>query len=217
MVEERSDQILTLALSTKVEEDFVAPLTAARGALEILRDYPDLEDEERQRFVSTALRSCQQLENAISELARTVYAAGQQDSNAQRQSASATAAASDYAGLIMLHESADIMEVNLSGIVFSSSQIVNEVHDAIETAVHDSGRKWYFLINYEDLSVWPEAWVAFAHRGKRISVNFSLGTVRYAAPNADGVAAGGGLDQDLFMSRDLAVAKIGEIKGSGGQ
>ena len=31
------------ALSTILEEDFIAPLTAVRGALEILRDRPDLE------------------------------------------------------------------------------------------------------------------------------------------------------------------------------
>lgn len=214
MVEERSDQILTLALSTKLEEDFVAPLTAARGALEILRDYPDLEDKERQQFVSTALRSCQQLENAISELAHTVYAAGQQDADAQRYGTGPDAEGDSHAGRITIHENADIMEVNLSGMVFSSSQIVNEVHDAIESAVHASGRKWYFLINYKDVSIWPEAWVAFAHRGKRINVNFSLGTVRYSEPNPDSTASGGGLAQDLFPSRELAVDKIDEMKAA---
>lgn len=215
MVEERSDQILTLALNTKVEEDFVAPLTAARGALEILRDFPDLGDSERQRFVATALRSCQQLEHAINELANTVYAAGQTEGGAPRRPASTDLAASDYAARIAIDEDADIMELDFSGLVFSSSQIVNEVHDAIEAAIQQSGRKWYFLINYQDLSIWPEAWVAFAHRGKRVNVNFSLGTARYSQASADSGASGGGFGEELFLSREMAVAKIDEMKALG--
>ena len=35
---DRQSTLSTLALSTKVEEDFVSPLTSLRGALEILRD-----------------------------------------------------------------------------------------------------------------------------------------------------------------------------------
>ena len=62
----------TLALSTKVEEDFVAPLTAVRGSLEILRDFSDLGADERLRFIETALGGCARLEKGIGELARTV-------------------------------------------------------------------------------------------------------------------------------------------------
>ena len=58
MSEDRSKPQTTLALSTKVEEDFVAPLTSLRGSLEILRDIPDLSEEERRRFLETALRGC---------------------------------------------------------------------------------------------------------------------------------------------------------------
>ena len=68
MENNQGDAISTVALNTKVEADFVGPLTAVRGALEILRDYPDLGEVERGRFVSTALRSCQQLERAVHDL-----------------------------------------------------------------------------------------------------------------------------------------------------
>jgi hypothetical protein len=43
MFEDQQASISTLTLSTKVEEEFVSPLTAIRGALEILRDFPALE------------------------------------------------------------------------------------------------------------------------------------------------------------------------------
>jgi hypothetical protein len=44
-----------LALETKLEQEFVSPLTAVRGALEILRDFLDLPPNERARFIATAL------------------------------------------------------------------------------------------------------------------------------------------------------------------
>ena len=59
MAEERPSPSPTLALSTAVEEDFVSPLTSLRGALEILRDYPDLAEVERSQFVSLALEGCE--------------------------------------------------------------------------------------------------------------------------------------------------------------
>ena len=66
---EPADTSVTLALNTKLEKDFVAPLTAVRGALEILRDFPDLDARERQQFVETALESCSRLTVGINDLA----------------------------------------------------------------------------------------------------------------------------------------------------
>ena len=45
-----ADATSTEALGTKLEQDFVAPLTAVRGALELLRDFPDMSELERERF-----------------------------------------------------------------------------------------------------------------------------------------------------------------------
>ncbi len=210
MAQERSDHVLTLALSTKLEEDFVSPLTAARGALEILRDYPDLEDQERQHFIATALRGCQQLEQAIGELADTVYAAGHCAPESPSASTDDTGTPNPYVDRITTHEDTAIMEVDFSELVFSNAQVVNDVHDAIEAAVQASGRKWFFLINYNQVSIWPEAWVAFAHRGKRIAVNFSMGTVRYS----EGAGADSAANRDLYASRAAALAKIDEMKAA---
>ena len=78
MTEDNASPHPTLAPSTEVEEDFVAPLTAVRGALEILRDVPALGEDERLRFVGTVLRGCARPDNGVEALAQTVYAAGQQ-------------------------------------------------------------------------------------------------------------------------------------------
>lgn len=190
----------TLALSTKVEEDFVAPLTAVRGALEILRDFPDLSDAERERFISTALQGCARLAKGIDGLAESVYAAGR-----RVETAEAPAEVDDaIIGRLNLDRDNGIAEVDLSEMSFESSKMVNRFYDAVEQAVVQSGRKWFFLIDQTGLGIWPEAWVAFAHREKRLRVNASLGTARYDAESGQV----GHSDPSLFDSRDAAVAVI---------
>ncbi len=203
MPEVRSDAHSTLALSTKVEEDFVAPLTAVRGALEILRDVDELSEEDRQRFVATALRSCARLEKSVAELADTVYAAGQQA--LPDGAAPVSPERQAYAGRIQVLEDLDTIEVDFSDFVFSNSAIVNDFHDVIDETVEESGRNWFFLVNYRGCSIWPEAWVAFAHRGKKINVSYSLGTVRYS----DGDDRD---DPEIAPSREAALAQIEQMR-----
>lgn len=216
MPKDRPHSTSTLALSTKVEEDFVSPLTSLRGALEILRDFPDLLEDERHRFLDTALRGCSRLEQSVEDLAKTVYAAGQ-----QAQTAPSAGPSQDgyrtYAGRVHVLDEMETIEIDFSDFAFKSTKIVNDFYDVIERIVDETRRDWYFVVNYGDCSIWPEAWVAFAHRGKRINVTHSLGTVRYAS--RDDAEDGGqtdfrsdSYDPNLFESREAAFAKIEEMK-----
>ncbi len=209
MAEDRPAPPETLALSTKVEEDFVAPLTSLRGALEILRDFSDLSEEERARFLDTALRGCVRLEQSVEDLAKAVYAAGQ-----QAETSSSAAPLKDshqiYADRVHVLDDMGIIEIDFSDFAFSNSDIVNEFYDTIEAIIDRTGRSWYFVVNFKDCSVWPEAWVAFAHRGKRINVSHALGTVRYASRDDDEDAQ----DPNLLESRAAAFARIDEMKRS---
>ncbi len=203
----------TLALSTKVEEDFVAPLAAMRGALEILRDFPNLGEDERLRFVETALRGCARLEKGVEELARTVYAAGQQTLSPAPEESTRTIDTAGYAERIRFLDDREIVEIDFAELVFSSSQIVNDFYDVVETLIHRTGLRWYFLVNYGGCSVWPEAWVAFAHRGKRVNVAYSLGTARYDEAGG-GREASSNFDPDMFPSREAALARIAQMKSA---
>jgi hypothetical protein len=216
MTKDRPDKLSTLALSTKVEEDFVSPLTSLRGALEILRDFPDLSEEEHERFLRTALSGCARLERSVQELAKTVYSAGQ-----QAQTALSAGLTPDeyraYADRINVLDDLDIIEVDFSDFAFKNSKIVNEFYDVIEWVVDHTGRDWYFAVNFKDCSVWPEAWIAFAHRGKRVNVSHALGTVRYASQDANerglqGDDPASSTDPGLFSSREAAFAAIEEMK-----
>lgn len=218
MVEERKSSPTTLALSTKVEEDFVAPLTAVRGSLEILRDFNELTDDERQRFLDTALRGCTKLEKAVEDLAATVYSAGQQ-AHAHQSHRLSSSEYKEYEQRIKVLNETDTIEVDFSNFEFSSAKIVNDFYDVIDELVESSGRKWYFLVNYANSSIWPEAWVAFAHRGKKVNVNYSLGTVRYAASQdpsdrTSEQSRSEDFDPNLFTSREAALAKIEEMKAA---
>ncbi|MGI9434072.1 MAG: histidine kinase dimerization/phospho-acceptor domain-containing protein [Geminicoccaceae bacterium] len=216
MPKDRPHPTPTLALSTKVEEDFVSPLTSLRGALEILRDFRDLSDDERERFLETALRGCARLERSVDDLAKTVYAAGQQ------AEPSAPAGASldhyrTYAGRVHVLDEMDTIEIDFGSFEFSSAKIVNDFYDVIERIIDETRRDWYLVVNYGDCSIWPEAWVAFAHRGKRVNMTHSLGTVRYASrDDAEGGSQtdfrSDSYDPNLFDSRDAAFAKIEEMK-----
>ena len=205
----------TLALSTKVEEDFVAPLAALRGALEILRDFSSLEADERMRFIETALRSCARLQKGVDELARTVYAAGNQTLSASHEEGVPLIDTGRYAGHVRFIDDLDVVEIDFAGLEFKSSKIVNEFFDVVEKLVEATGRRWYFLVNYGGYSVWPEAWVAFAHRGKRLNVTFSRGTARYEESAGNGVERSREFDPSILGTREAALARIEQMKSAG--
>jgi hypothetical protein len=218
MSQDRAGPFPTLALNTKVEEDFVSPLTAVRGSLEILRDMPDLERSERQRFIELALGGCAHLERSVAQLSATVYAAGQQgvQENTARPS---NADYEKYASRLQILDSLNCLEIDFSDFEFSSSNIVNAFYDVIDESVAATGRGWYFLINCRKCRVWPEAWVAFAHRSKKINVTYSLGTARYDAEADSGKAVVEASATDkfhagLFSSRDAAVRHLEKLKNA---
>lgn len=203
----------TLALNTTLEKDFVSPLASIRGALEIIRDFADLSAEERARFVDNALADVLRLEQGVEHLAETVYASARLESetpaNDVRQSPE-----NPYDERIEFFPEQDIVEVNFHNLRFSSSAVVSGLYDRLDELIEATGHRWFVLVNYRHCSVWPEAWVAFAHRGKKVNVSYSLGTVRYIEDKeGDGSALDEMMrDPDLFPSREDALARIEELR-----
>ena len=192
------------ALSTKVEEEFISPLTAIRGALEILRDYPDLSAADRAGFIRNALGECDRLQSGIDHLAATVYAAGRDEP---------TQVDARYADRIHMLPDLDVVDLDFSNFQFQSSEIVNAFYDAIDSVVIPTQRNWIFLVNDHNCQIWPEAWVAYAHRSKKISLNFALTTIRYAEGEGEAVQS----DPKSLESRDLALAAARDFaNGLGG-
>jgi len=74
-----------------------------------------------------------------------------------------------------------IMDVDFSDFTFHHGRDVDDVYDHIEARIIETDRKWFFLVNLNHCQILPEAWVRYAHRGKRLNIAASLGTARYAA------------------------------------
>ncbi|SHL46861.1 hypothetical protein SAMN05444414_11535 [Roseovarius marisflavi] len=74
-----------------------------------------------------------------------------------------------------------IMDVDFSHFTFHHSKDVNDFYDYIEERIKESDRKWFFLVDMNACQILPAAWIQYAHRGKRLNIAASLGSVRYAA------------------------------------
>jgi hypothetical protein len=201
----------TLALNTVLEREFVTPLTSIRGVLEIIHDFPDLSIQDRNRFLNNALRDCARLELGIEQLASRVYATGdrvqQAESEAKQEDSS-----SEYGNRINFLEKLQIAEIDFSKFEFDSSKTVNEFYDLLDQLIENTGQRWYIIVNYHECSIWPEAWVAFAHRGKKVNLSYSLGTVRYIEQSGASDDSTLLNDPELLASRDKALARIDELR-----
>jgi len=212
MAQKSVDQRMTLALNTALENEFVTPLTSVRGSLEILRDFPDLSTQERAQFLEMALTGCARLERGIENLASSVYAEAT-DTNAKAVDSDAADESNPYRARIHFLPDCDTVDVDFSDFIFRDSHTVNEFYDELDSLIEQTGHKWYITVNYRMCRIWPDAWVAFAHRGKKVTVSYSLGTVRYIEPDGDD-DAGTQADDDMFASREEALARIAEIKAA---
>jgi hypothetical protein len=110
-----------------------------------------------------------------------------------------------------------IMEVDFNDFTFHHSRDVDDVYDFIEEAAGQTEGKWYFLVNYQDCKIMPEAWVRYATRGKRLNEAFSLGSVRYAPGSETETdirlrAESQGFRPNIRNSREEAVERIEELK-----
>ena len=80
---------------------------------------------------------------------------------------------------ITFHDDLEIMEVDFSNISFATSASVNEIYDEITRQISKTDKSWYFMVNYADTEILPEAWYTWSERGKKLNADYSLGTVRF--------------------------------------
>ncbi|WP_300515615.1 hypothetical protein [Aliiroseovarius sp.] len=90
-------------------------------------------------------------------------------------------APAQIAARLRLDDAARVAEIDLSGLSLRHSGDVNVVYDTIAELLAETGRKWFFLINTQGLSVEQTAWLSQSRAAKRLRLGFSLGQVRYGA------------------------------------
>lgn len=122
----------------------------------------------------------------------------------------------DYVRRLSFDNERRIMEVDFSHFTFNNSRDVNEFYDYIQARIEETEKRWFFLVNLNGCQILPEAWVQYAHRGKRLNTVASLGTVRFAADAEVETdirlrAESQGFDPNLFRTRDEAMARLAEL------
>ena len=123
----------------------------------------------------------------------------------------------DFADRITFHPDKQTMEVDFSDLVFDRSRTVNAFYDEVERRLAEKGQKWFFLVNYLNCRIMNEAWIAFAHRGKKVNIAYSLGSVRYAASGDTSEtimekSKEESFDPNLFPTREAAIAEVEKMR-----
>jgi branched-chain amino acid transport system ATP-binding protein len=122
-----------------------------------------------------------------------------------------------FADRIRFLESLEALEVDFSGVAFTSKEEVDEFYDEVDRLLEESKRRWYFLVNYTDCTIADAVWDHFGERGKRSNVTYGLGTVRFgvAAPTRETIRAKAMQAQfraNVFDTRDDALAALAELR-----
>ena len=86
---------------------------------------------------------------------------------------------SDFEARVRFIDADRIMDIDLSDITLYHSKDVDDLYDYLQERIEKSGQRWYFLVNYNNCRIMPEAWVEFAKRGKALNIGGALGSVRY--------------------------------------
>ena len=118
---------------------------------------------------------------------------------------------------ITFHDTMEMLEVDFSNKTFSNAAAVDAFYDEADRRLAATGRRWYFLINYTDCTIAPEAWDRFAARGKQTNVAHGLGTVRVGASEQtrEAIRAQAGREMfraNMFATRDQAMLALGEMR-----
>lgn len=124
--------------------------------------------------------------------------------------------ANRFEDCVTFHPEIHVMEVDFSGVTFDVSATVHQAYDVIDRKVAETGKKWFFLVNYLNCKIMSEAWIAFAHRGKKLNLAYSLGSARYAASSdtAEEIlesARQENFDPNLFRTREDALARLAQL------
>jgi len=126
----------------------------------------------------------------------------------------------DFVDRISLLWEESIVDINLEGVDFTNAQETYLFHDALDRAVTETGRTWFFLTCFTGCTITPEAAEQFSMRRTHSHINFSRGAVRYGASDEldramTTLGSNAKAVKVSFNTREEALQKIEEIRNSG--
>jgi branched-chain amino acid transport system ATP-binding protein len=123
----------------------------------------------------------------------------------------------DNSERIIFHDAIATMEVDFTNLTISDEAMVDALYDDLDGQLAASGKRWFFLVNYTNCVIAPEAWPRFTERGKNCNVTYGLGTVRVGASSQtrDAIRADAGramFRANIYDTRDQAMLALGEMR-----
>ena len=124
----------------------------------------------------------------------------------------------DVSRRVHFDEERHIMEVDFKDLVFETSADIKSVYGSIEKLLDDRQKKWFFVVNYQNTKINPDAWFQHAVSGGRLNERFSLGTVRINPdePTREALSArqqsGEDFNPNAVSTRTDALARVEELK-----
>jgi branched-chain amino acid transport system ATP-binding protein len=111
----------------------------------------------------------------------------------------------------------ETLDVDFSGITFTSKEDIDEFYDEVDRLLAATNRRWYFLVNYTGCSIADEVWDHFGERGKHSNITYGLGAVRFglSASTRQTIRARAMLAQfraNVFETREEALVAVGELR-----
>lgn len=127
----------------------------------------------------------------------------------------------DFEPRVSFLTESEIMEIDLSGLRLRHSRDVDDLIDYLERRIEETGRRWFFLINYSGCLIEPAAWVQWARRGKELNLGGSLGTVRFETGSQTEAdirlrAESQGFNPNIRSTRGEALARLKELREEAG-
>lgn len=121
---------------------------------------------------------------------------------------------------IVFHPDAETMEVSFEDLTFAHSVDVNSFYDRVEERIAETDEPlWFFLVNYCNTKIEPDAWFAFSRRGKDLNHAHSMGSVRFDASEVTlrqikNAGSRENFDPNLFYGRDEAFEHLKSLPSS---
>ena len=121
---------------------------------------------------------------------------------------------------IVFHNDDEIMEVTFEDLALTNSVDVNLFYDQIEKRIAATGQdQWFFLVNYCNTRIDPDAWFAFSRRGKELNLAHSMRSVRFDASDAtlrqiENAGSREDFDPNLFYDRAGALEMLQGLTSS---
>ena len=118
---------------------------------------------------------------------------------------------------VIMHDELGAMEADFSDMTLATVADVDAYYDEADRRLAETGKRWYFLVNYTNCVIAPEAWDRFAERGKHTNITYGLGTVRIGTSRSTRETIQQRAQREMFRTniydnRDQALLALGEMR-----